>query len=176
LIMGSWTAGIVSIGPSLSDYYHTFSRDIFVGVLVVIGVFLVTYKGYDKWDKVITLSSGIFMICIAVFPCFNGERTNYLFQFLNPRVTGYIHDTSAAFAFSLLGVMSFFQFTKAGALMSVNKKRRNIIYRVCGIIIWLTVLLMIFLNSTPLFIWLESLVLWAFAFSWLIKGQALLKD
>ena len=35
-----------AIQPSISHYYHTSVRDIFVGSLCAIGAFLVLYKGY----------------------------------------------------------------------------------------------------------------------------------
>ena len=36
------------VAPSVSDYYHTTMRDIFVGCLFAIGVFLISYKGYRR--------------------------------------------------------------------------------------------------------------------------------
>lgn len=183
LIFGSWTAGEIGIETSLSNYYYSFSRDIFVGVLAAIGVFLLSYQGYDWKDRAITTAAGILLSAVAIFPCLHlnaqqiPERANYLFQFLDPQITGNLHDGAAALAFVLLGVMSFFQFTRVGPEgLTKRKRNRNRVFRTCGIIIWITVFLMIFLNHSPLFIWLESAVLWAFGISWLVKGQAFLKD
>lgn len=178
LIGGSWTDGYTGIDSSLSNYYYSFSGDIFVGVLAAIAVFLLSYKGYDRKDRLLTTAAGVFLAAVGIFPCYhNGERANYLFQFFSPGLTGTIHDTAAALAFVLLGAMSLFQFTRTGgSLASPKKRKRNLIFRICGGLIWGSVVLMIFLSSSPLFIWLESLVLWSFGISWLVKGQAFLKD
>ena len=37
--------------PSMSGYYYTAMRDTFVGSLCAIGVFLVSYDGYDLADR-----------------------------------------------------------------------------------------------------------------------------
>lgn len=175
LVVARLMAGMFPVEPTLSDYYHTNARDIFVGVLVAIGLFLLAYEGYDRWDRRITSAAGFFMVCIAAFPSFGGGTTNYLFQFLSPKTNGILHVASAVSAFFLLGVMSFFQFTKSGTLMSQKKKQRNRIYRICGIVIWITMVIMLILNKSRYFIVLECIVLWAFAFSWIVKGWTLLK-
>ena len=38
------------IESSISSYYHTAVRDVFVGILFAIAVFLMSYKGYDRKD------------------------------------------------------------------------------------------------------------------------------
>ncbi|MFW6225903.1 MAG: hypothetical protein ACOC3V_02990 [bacterium] len=180
LILGTWTGGVVPLLGSLSAHYWSSSIVIFVGMLITFGIFLITYKGYDKIDEIITTISGIAMICIAIFPALGGDV--YLFLFIPPLITHILHTIFAIIAFSFLGIMSFFQFTKHQGEMSKNKKKRNIIYRICGIIIFASILLMIptqifdILNIVRLFFWLESIVVWAFGISWLVKGKGLLVD
>ena len=36
--------------PSISDYYHTLLRDVYVGILTAIGVFLICYTGFRRDD------------------------------------------------------------------------------------------------------------------------------
>ena len=36
---------------SISSYYHSVMRDIFVGSLCAVGTFLISYRGYDKRDN-----------------------------------------------------------------------------------------------------------------------------
>src|SRR5690242_17586595 len=44
-----------SLGSSLSGYYHTGVRDIFVGSLCAIAVFLLTYMAfYYVWDNILS--------------------------------------------------------------------------------------------------------------------------
>lgn len=180
IILGTWTGGIVPLLGSLSAAYWSNASVIFVSMLVTFGIFLLTYKGYDRVDEIITTISGVAMICVAIFPM--GGGTSYLFLFLTESMTHILHSLSAVIAFSLLGVMSFFQFTKHQGEITKNKKKRNLVYRVCGIIIFSAILLMIpsqmfvATEAIRLFFWLESIVVWAFGVSWLVKGEALLKD
>ena len=66
---------------------------------------------------------------------------------------------------------------------SVGKKQRNLVFIICGLIIVAVLLIIvaivfIFLPkekiaSSTLIFWLESLALWAFGVSWLVKGRFL---
>ena len=51
LIIGSVAFfGCQEVQGSISAYYHTDMRNLFVGVLCAIGLFLFTYTGYDSTD------------------------------------------------------------------------------------------------------------------------------
>src|SRR5277367_3747671 len=67
LVIANWIDGY-GIQPSLSGYYYTPMRNIFVGALWGIGVFLVAYNGYDREDGVITNIAGASAIAISLFP------------------------------------------------------------------------------------------------------------
>ncbi len=54
---------------SLSAYYHSGVRDIFVAILVVDGVFLITYKVFERTlENVLTMLAGLAAITVALFP------------------------------------------------------------------------------------------------------------
>ena len=53
---------------SMSGYYYTGMRNIFVGALCALGVFLVAYNGYDDVDRWITNIAGASAIGVALFP------------------------------------------------------------------------------------------------------------
>lgn len=53
---------------SMSAYYHTELRDIFVGMLVAIGFLLFLYKGFSRWEDYALNISGVLAVGIAVFP------------------------------------------------------------------------------------------------------------
>ena len=53
---------------SISDYYHSNMRNVFVGVLFTTGFFLFTYKGYEKRDDVAGDLACIFALGVALFP------------------------------------------------------------------------------------------------------------
>ena len=185
LIIGKMFGGFLPMEDSISQYYWTTAGDLFVGMLVTFGIFLLSYRGYDKIDKAITSLAGISMIIVALFPCEGTDVPNYLFMFLPVKASAVIHYVFAILTFSLLGVMSLVQFTK-GNSKTKEKKKRNLIYKICGITIFATLGIMIIVQLIPngreatnvirLWYWLEAIILWAFGVSWLIKGEALLKD
>ena len=98
-----------------------------------------------------------------------------------------VHFISAAVFLLILAYFSIFLFTKTGGKpITPEKKKRNLIYRICGYtIIACLVLLAIyfavpglktkFSSFSPVLIF-EALALWAFGFSWVVKGEFILKD
>lgn len=61
--------GSPSARGSLSAYYHSGVRDIFVAILVVDGVFLITYKVFERsLENMLTMAAGVAAIAVALFP------------------------------------------------------------------------------------------------------------
>ena len=70
--------------------------------------------------------------------------------------------------------------------MTEQKVKRNVIYYVCGSLMSLVLLVILgrFINIVPadwydinnMTFWMESLAVEAFGFSWLVKGEFILKD
>lgn len=56
------------IPGSLSGFYYTHMRNLFVGAMCAVGVFFIAYRGHDKWDDRLTNVAGLAAICIALFP------------------------------------------------------------------------------------------------------------
>jgi len=165
---------------SVSGYYYTGVRDVLVGSLCAIGVFLFTYSGHDDLDKWITNAAGVFAIGVAFFPTAPENPS------ASARATGYVHVTFAALLFVTLAVIALWLFrkTEQGVERKQEKKRRDLVYLVCGSIIVLCVALVpiesfvigaAIARYKPLF-WLEATAVFAFGFAWLVKGQAILKD
>jgi len=173
---------------SISMHYYSNFRDIFVGILITSSVFLITYKGYNILDNIITVVIGISGIGIALFPCDTEimiENVNFLM--LNNIQTSIIHYLSAGLFFALLAFNSFYLFTKSKEKINRKSRKyyRNIIYRICGVSILIGligVMLTLFLgsrdfrNETHLILILETVMLIAFGISWLVKGGAIIKD
>ena len=64
---GGWD----DLQPSMSDYYYYQDgkmRDVFVGILCAIGVFLILYKGWEKLENRLLNAAGFFAIGVAIFP------------------------------------------------------------------------------------------------------------
>ena len=69
LILGSFILGHChSIQQSISNYYHTNMRDVFVGYVCTLSIFLFSYKGYDLTDRIVSALAGIFGLIVALFP------------------------------------------------------------------------------------------------------------
>jgi len=168
------------IQDSISAYYWTNSGDVLVGVLFMAGAFLLTYKGYDLMDNVLTISAGTSAIGIAIFPCFNAVSPVGYFQ-LSEKVTGTLHFIFAVLFFVTLSIMSYFQFTKGEE--KGRKKKRNLIYRICGLVMFGMIVVLAVLHIVDAVFsgynvtyYVEAVMLGAFGVSWLTKGQAILKD
>jgi hypothetical protein len=110
---------------------------------------------------------------------------------------GYVHLGCAAVLFILLGGISLFLFTRTakdrgiGEEPTPEKRKRNVLYRICGSVIW-GALLGYFVFSGIAFIapdnrtvvwfgnWIlyavEWVCLWAFGLAWMVKGGFVLRD
>lgn len=184
------------IQPSISDYHNTLSRDVFVGLLCAISLFLFSYKGYEPLDNWLANIVGILGFVVAFFPTYIKKNccTIYphrawdhvdLYEF--DEWVGLVHLSSAAVFLTLLGVYSWVLFTRSDKeenKRSSRKPRRNKVYRSCAFVIWVCVSLLIiyFLSGFSneerdtkykIIIILECIALWAFGFSWLVKGKTM---
>lgn len=177
-----------TIQISISHYYFTQMRNLFVAIICVVSIFLLTYKGYETIDRVVSLLAGFFGL-IVVFVHTSYKNPSEPCLHVPEPITGTIHVVSAGLFLLCLAFMSGFLFTKTtpGVKKVVGRKRtRNIIYIACAVVMVLCIVIMImyfaiqsFFNSLceirPVF-WLETISLWAFGFSWVIKGETLWRD
>ena len=201
LILLFWGLAIDgNIQDSMSSYYALRTRDAFVGILFIIGWVLFVYKGYNNtgsvnidsiagnlacvfalgvaffsnqdpgWmSKVHFISAACLFILFAVFSIFLFTRSK---------------NTPPDFWKSVVWVLTG-KSTKKDGYMSGRKILRNRIYLACGIIIMVMLLLLgmymwlwqdtSLAKIKPVFI-LEWIMVWAFALSWLVKGEILFKD
>lgn len=180
------TAKYILEGPgiqsSLSGYYYTVMRDVFVGSLWAIAIFLMAYNGPDKKDDLAGNFACLFAIGLSVFPTSpDTEVSSY------ERIIGFLHLGFVAGFFLVLAYFCLVLFCKTAPdkRPTGRKMLRNRVYRVCGYTIIGCILLICLVailpetssvrNIDPVF-WLESFAIWAFGWSWFIKGEALLKD
>jgi len=95
---------------SLSAYYHSGMRDLFVGGLMVVGVFLVTYRvTRHRPTNRTTTAAGIAGIGVAVFPTkgLPGYTPTPLQDYVGEGVSSTVHAVSAGAFILLLALMSF---------------------------------------------------------------------
>ena len=189
--------GCDKVQGSISTYYHTNMRNIFVGFNCAVALFLFAYRGHDWKDNITGYLGCIFVLGVAFLPCNIGTPDQVCLvpvSTQNPLV-GKLHNLSALLYFIILIVYSLFLFPKTHMdrvtgekkFMGRQKKKRNVVYYICGSIMTTSLLLILFYMGfledlypglkgfNPIF-WLESFVLLSFGISWLTKGQLILKD
>jgi hypothetical protein len=190
LIVGSsLSESCTEVLDSISMYYHTDMRDVFVGILFAVSLFLYTYKGYDMRDYIVSRAASIFAIGIALCPTSMAPNNLCLnvINDTNPLISQ-LHFVCAALFFSTLAYNSICLFTESNkSILGKAKQTRNLIYKVCGYVMILCIVLIAVYFFTcsdncsslakinPVF-WLETIALWAFGLSWLTKGEMIFGD
>ena len=183
---------------SISEYYYTKNGDLLVVLLSVIGVFLLTYKGYNLfWERTLTFVAAICGMGVAFFPTAAKIGNSMTIHIVNPEVPMFLgliqwHFVFAALFFISLALISLFYFSRtnkkdAGQIDEKKRRqkaRRNLIYKMCGWTMLICVVLMILyikidppsLRNAPVIFILETVAVEAFGISWITKGQTLLPD
>ena len=150
---------------SLSDYYHSGARDLFVGALCVIGCLLLTYLAAQPrtWDYWLSTVAGVAVLGVASLP--TGDDT-----------VGVVHFVCAGVFILSLAALCF--------VFAARDRRYGghpRLHRACGIAILAAVAWVLLGTVVDLSIgWLTSVYLgevvsvWAFGLSWLVKGADLL--
>ena len=173
---------------SISAYYYTGMRDLFVGSLCAISMFMLACRGYDLGDEIAGVASGICALGVAFFPCDCGTLPPCVANdfFANTKVIHYIF---AGLLFTILAIFCLFLFTRTGPAgkeaRTPRKAQRNVVYVVCGWAIVVSILVIgasnfllppyTILGFAPNFFF-ETTSLLAFGLAWLVKGETFLKD
>ena len=122
LLVGNAISSSAPRPDSISGYYYTDMRNIFVGTLCALGVFLVAYRGYDDVDESITNVAGFAAIGVALCPtkppvCTAGTgacpTSSVARLSTSQQVVGDIHLVLAATTLIALGLMAL-RFAKRG--------------------------------------------------------------
>lgn len=177
------------IHTSFSDFFHSLMRDVYVGGLCAIGVFLVSYRGYRRasgeWlsDDLIATVAGISAFLVAFFPNQHpgGEVETVAQLAVGMQFSPVLHYVAALTFFLCLSLFCYVKFPKTA------KPGRRRIYIWSGHMIWVAGLSIIATsyfkqNGTPaqsdfvvrnnLIFWAEAMGVWVFAIAWLTKGKA----
>ncbi len=160
--------------PTISAYYYTLTRDIFVGILWALGVFLICYRGTRAADDFVSTVAGVSAILVALFPTMplsNAAHNSCVVRSVVSahwqNIDSYVHHVSAAIFFLAITCMSLFLFKNRG-----RHSWANWIYWVCGLTMLGCLIWMIFGVS----FWKETFAVEAFGVTWLVNGIAMLKD
>lgn len=170
-----WIVVILTGGfpPSISATWYTNACTPFMIILGSAAFLLISYKGYERIDDITLTCSGIAGLMICLFPCKNPwEDLVCVGTFaVDMKISHIIHSVSAIVFFGLLAYNSIFLFTKSSGEMTRNKKIRNTIYKVCGVGM-LASFLILLLPSFHIKVWLlEAFALFFFGISFLTKAD-----
>ncbi len=164
-----WLVGLlrvptVELQTSMSAYYHTSMRDVFVGILFAIGTFLYLYKGFSRGENIALNFAGVFALGVALFP--EGDKL----------IT--IHGVCAVLLFVCIAYVCIFEASETLDLMNDKElaARYSRFYKILGlamIILPLTAFLLLSIlgkNQHAIF-FVEAAAVWVFGTFWITKGR-----
>lgn len=195
LLRGAW-----EVRGSLSAYYHSGARDLFVGALCITGFLLITYMSAQKktWDFVLSSLAGVGAIGVALLPTMRpglteqalrcGARTDVvpagctqLQQALGERAVAAVHfGCAVVFIVTLAFICLLFSRREHKYTRREGRARFHLLCMVTifvaiawfGIGHWLDIELF---GLKPLYV-TEVASVYAFGASWLVKGWDLLSS
>jgi hypothetical protein len=185
---GAYVFESIRSTDSISAYYYTGMRDVFVSTLVLVGALLACYRTPALRDNVVATMAGAAGIAIALFPMDPTYAPQILAHFpgmlgnscyVNRGILGFHFVFVAAF-FALSFYLVYFRFKAFTPQPPTPQKViRNKVYRVCGLAMlaaYSTIgVLALAFHGTSIF-WPETVAVVAFGVAWLVKGQIVLKD
>ncbi len=186
--LGGYFFEHIATTDSISAYYYTGMRDVFVSTLVLVGILIACYRSTRTLDNVLGTVAGLAAIGIGLFPMSPVFAEEILRRYpgmdkdqcyVNRGFLGY-HFIFVACFFALCFVMVTFRFTAFTPPDAAREmRRRNLVYRICGVVMLLSFLVIGALalrGKGGSIFWPETSAVIAFGVAWLVKGQAILKD
>jgi hypothetical protein len=176
------------IQGSISAYYYTGLRNVFVGSLCAISMFMICARGYDKKDEYAGFLAAFCAIGVAFSPM-GPDTIKYKMECVTHPLLP-LHFWFAITLFLTLGYFCLFLFRLSDGRFTRQKLQRNTVYVICGWTIYIGMAIEGTLNLLAKFIasmhpWWEDghhllvceiVCLWAFGYAWLVKGEAFFKD
>ncbi len=152
---------------SISRYYHTGMRNVFVAALCAIALFMFFYSGSGRRERWAGVVAGVLTIGVVFFPTTLEGPADFI---------GLTHYVCAISLFLLLAWISGFHFTRK--LPGHTWRMTDTLQLVCGIVMAASVLSVLayhwFLRAedveTPFVFVAETVALVAFGASWLTEG------
>ncbi len=169
--------GRLTLLSSLSAYYFTELRDVFVGSLCAIGVFLVSYR-HRRLDDLLSTIAGALAIVVALFPAATQQPGSAITS--GDVVVGRVHQVAAAALFVILALFCHVLFPRRDP-GAVHTRVRTGLYHACGGLILTAIAVGLASNALPestrdvlrpLF-WCETVAVLAFGVAWFAKGESM---
>jgi len=159
---------------SISGYYYSPLRGVFVGSMCAVGVFLLSYSGTEFFEDLISDIAGVAAICVALFPTTPPPPVSG-----TQHVVATVHAVSACVFFAMLALFCLLRFPRVdeGDTPATARPRwHNVVFYVSGGVI-VACLLLVAVSSRipgvepihPMLI-LEAAAIFAFGVAWFVKG------
>jgi hypothetical protein len=187
---------------SMSAYYHTEMRDVFVGCLCAVGCYLLLYKGFSRAEDWALNLAGIFAIGIAFFPMSDMELLRcaplcgddcmmlspLLDRTFQPLLASGFHGYFAVAFFLLIAFVCIWCSRDTLKLIENRNERRlfSLVYKVLGtlmIVLPLTVATLSLLGKgpadvcrNPMVYRIEFAAVWIFSLFWAVKSVELYRS
>ena len=158
--------------PSVSAAYYSESRDVFVGMMFIVGAFLLAYNGHTNLQAAASKIAAIAAACIAILPTSKICETST-----------WVSTTHTVAAVVLLAILAFFclgPFRAATLGRGVKQNRRALIYIGCGLVMIGAILFgaygMLAMDcqaraDSRIIYWVEAIALAAFGVAWFVAGK-----
>lgn len=174
LIVGNLFWPPADVLASISGYFYSPLRGVFVGSMCAVGMFLLSYRGIGLVDDLISNVAAVAAVGLALFPTTPPGPRSPAQQHV-----AVVHAVCAATFFFMLALFCLVRFPKPDNELTANdpnRHRRDVAYYVTGGLILLCLLLVVvtgLLPATepahPLLI-LETVAIFSFGVSWFVKG------
>lgn len=180
-----------SIRGSLSEYYYTPVRDLMVGTLITMAVFLWSYRGFSdrdddlRYDRIVGKIAAVAAMIIAFAPITprNNDRCTLVQCIIGPRSAAMVHGIGATVFFVALAFFCLVLLPRS-VVRTHGAARRIQLYRSCGVVIvaatavigiwqFLPIDVIFSLGRYRPIFWLETLAICTFSTAWLVRGRAL---
>jgi hypothetical protein len=180
--IGYWLDGDPWFRGSLSEYYYSGAREVFVGLLSATAVFLFSYKVIEvSLENLLSISAAAFVLMVVLFPTgrpLDDIDLTPLQDALGESLVETVHFIAAAAFISLLAVISFFfgvreaRRTQSGRLSPKVWRRFHwgCAIVIVAAIVWILATLPGGWGPSQSILIGEWVAVYAFAASWLTKG------
>jgi hypothetical protein len=181
LVDGVWFNGSPYPRNSISAYYYSGMRDVLVGTVSAIGVFLVAYKAAERnLDNTLSNLAGIAAVPIALFPPHlpAGREPLPIQDQLGADVCAAVHLVTAAIFLIALAILSVFFGIREGK-RPPHGKRSPTFWRmyhwacagtIAVALLWMGFTQVLHIGPRTALLFGEAVALVAFGASWLLKG------
>jgi len=184
-----------NLKSSISHFYYTSVGKLFTGALCAVSLFLFCYRGYARpsygkfyfipGDNFMCNFAGAMALLVVIFPTSSEKTITDNFRIFEASVvTGYVHYIAAVLFFIALTIISFVNFRRTKDPDKFGKMKSHPIYKYCALVMFSSMLVLLFIfvlgkmnvdvgwtNEYNLIFWLETVMLLAFGYAWIVKGK-----